>query len=123
MAINNLEQKRLLYAMRESDGKDKEYGNMVKKVPAYIYKNGFPYAMAFLKGEKNGNSIFETIYKWHTDKSENALCLLSEVNTKDEFAEAILTAKGDLVRALTLETFSLMKSLRRFAKSDSDETA
>lgn len=121
MAINNLEQKRLLYAMRESDGKDKDYGNMVKKVPAYIYKNGFPYAMAFLKGEKNGEPIFETIYKWHTNKGENTLCLLPEVNTKNEFIETILTAKGEVVRALTLETFSLMKSLRRFAKSDSNE--
>ena len=45
MAIHHLEQKRLIYAKRESDGvedpKKKEFGSMVKKVPAYIQNNGF----------------------------------------------------------------------------------
>jgi CRISPR/Cas system CMR-associated protein Cmr5 small subunit len=122
MAINNLEQKRLLYAMNEAKGKNKDYGNMVKKVPTYIQKNGFPYTMAFLQGEKNGKPIFETIYKWHTNKDKNAMCLVSSVSNENAFVEEILRANGDLLRALTLETFSLMKSLRRFAKSDGDDT-
>lgn len=121
MAINNLEQKRLLYAMNEAKGQKKDYGNMVKKVPAYIQKNGFPYTMAYLQGEKHGKPIFKTIYQWHTDKNKNALCLVGSAN-ETAFLEKILNADGDLLRALTLETFSLMKSLRRFAKSDGDET-
>lgn len=122
MAINNLEQKRLLYAMNEAKGKKKDYGNMVKKVPAYIQKNGFPYTMAYLQGEKHGQPIFNTIYLWHTDKSKNAMYLVGNVSSEDAFLKEILNADRDLLRALTLETFSLMKSLRRFAKSDEDET-
>jgi|AntRauTorckE5430_2_1112549.scaffolds.fasta_scaffold82519_1 CRISPR/Cas system CMR-associated protein Cmr5 small subunit len=124
MAINNLEQKRLLYAMKESKGKNKDYGNMVKKVPAYIQKNGFPYTMAYLQGEKNGKAIFSTIYKWHCDNNVNVTNLISNASSETAFLEKILDdADGNLMRALTLETFSLMKSLRRFAKSDGDETA
>lgn len=123
MAINNLEQKRLLYAMSEAKlNNNKDYGNMVKKVPAYIQKNGFPYAMAYLRGENHGKPIFKTIYQWHTDGSKNALCLVGNISNEDAFLEEILNADGDLLRALTLETFSLMKSLRRFANSDGDET-
>lgn len=114
MAINNLEQKRLLYAKRKADarGKDSEYASMTKKVPAFILKNGFPYTMAYLN--EKGKKVFDDIVEWHCSTDLNSTPLAS--GKKDEFLNHIFSLETNELRALTLETLAIMKCFRRFVK-------
>lgn len=116
MAINNLEQKRLLYAKRKADAQEtkSEYASMIKKVPAYILKNGFPYTMAFLN--EKGKSVFNDIVEWHCSNELNEQRLAD--GKQDDFLNYLLgeNMEMDNLRALTMETLAIMKCFRRFVK-------
>lgn len=126
MAINYLEQKRLLYAMHatseEGRGKttkgeeSKNYASMVKKVPAYIQKNGFPYTLAFLY-EKD-KEVFYDIWKWHCKSKLNEQQLMPNTDKKDFMRKLLELEDMTLLRALTLETLAIMKCFRRFVKEE-----
>lgn len=135
MAINYLEQKRLLYAMTATNkvGRDaknltkkeksKNYDGMIKKVPAYIQKNGFVYTMAFLN-EKD-QEVFYDIWRWHCDTSltHNEIPLNEQRwmsnTTKDKFLKELFELKDmNKLRAITLETLAIMKCFRRFVKDE-----
>ncbi|MEM8524993.1 MAG: type III-B CRISPR module-associated protein Cmr5 [Bacteroidota bacterium] len=127
MAINNLEQQRLLYAMRATskDGRARKelsnkerssnYDSMVKKVPAYVQKNGFVYTMAFLN-EKD-HEVFYDIWKWHCSTDLNTRKLAEK--EKGEFLKYLLELEdASMLRALTLETLAIMKCFKRFVKDE-----
>jgi len=127
MAINNLEQRRLLYAMKATskEGRSKKvqsdkerssnYDSMIKKVPAYIQKNGFVYTMAFLK-EKD-QEVFHDIWKWHCSTDLNTRKLVEK--KKEEFLKYLLELEdASMLRALTLETLAIMKCFKRFVKDE-----
>lgn len=124
MAIKYLEQKRLLYAMRATskegrgakEEKSSNYDSMVKKVPAYIQKNGFPYTLAFL--QEKDKEIFYDIWKWHCESELNEQHLMQSTS-KNDFMKKILELEDmTLLRALTLETLAIMKCFRRFVKEE-----
>lgn len=117
MAINYLEQKRLLFAKRQAnrEGKDSNYDSMIKKVPAYIQTNGFLYTMVFLK-EKD-NAVFEDIYKWHCESDLNEQKLMPNISIND-FIDNILKQEDTLIRIMTMETLALMKCFKRFVKQE-----
>lgn len=117
MAIHHLEQKRLIYAKKEADkNNNKEFGNMIKKVPAYIQTNGFLYTMAFLK-EKD-KKVFEAIQKWHSNKNENQQAIMPNVSHSN-FLDELFKQEDTTLRVMTMETLTLMKSFRRFVKEES----
>ena len=129
MAIQHLEQKRLVFAKKQTNtstrNKKKEdekikkkssnYDSMVKKVPAFILNNGFLCTMAFLN-EKD-EEVFYDIWNWHCESENNQNKLLSGIS-KDDFLTKLFSASDEMVRALTMETLSLMKCMRRFVKDD-----
>lgn len=121
MSIQNLEQKRLIFAMTNAK-KDKPYGVMVKKVPALIQTNGLLYSLAYLKKEKP--DVFETIRKWHVEEYNN-LGFEKESTKKDEsFLSEIFNEKkfsDSAIRLLTLETLNLIKCLKRFVSDEKEE--
>lgn len=115
MAIQNLEQKRLIFAMDNAKN-DKAYGVMVKKVPAYIQTNGLLYTLSYLI-EKD-KAVFEGIQTWHTE-AHNVLGFEAITKTdKTAFLKATFALTDDKVRFLTLETLSLFKCLKRFVKDE-----
>jgi CRISPR type III-B/RAMP module-associated protein Cmr5 len=119
MAINNLEQKRLLYARRQANRADKRssnYDSMIKKVPAYIQKNGFVYTMAFLN-EKD-KAVFEDIWKWHCSSDLNGQQLMPNTSQGDFLNRLLETDDMNLLRGFTLETLAIMKCFRRFVKDE-----
>ncbi|WP_027003414.1 type III-B CRISPR module-associated protein Cmr5 [Hugenholtzia roseola] len=123
MAIQNLEQKRLIFAMTNAK-KDKPYGVMVKKVPALIQTNGLLYTLAYLKKEKP--DVFETIRKWHVVEHNNFSFEKTEAKKDDNFLSKILDEKefsDSDVRLLTLETLNLLKCLKRFVSDEKEEDA
>lgn len=116
MAINNLEQKRLLYAMQRAKEQrnNSDYSGMIKKVPAFILKNGFPYTMAYLN--EKGKAVYNDIVNWHSSSDLNDR-KLAEGKEKDGFLNYLLgDVEMDELRALTLETLAIMKCFRRFVK-------
>lgn len=119
MAINNIEQKRLLYARRQAnrpEKKSKNYDGMIKKVPAYIQKNGFIYTMAFLN-EKDA-AVFEDIWKWNCESELNGQHLMPNIKQKDFLNALLETEDTNLLLGVTLETLAIMKCFRRFVKEE-----
>lgn len=117
MAINYLEQKRLIFAKRQASRKDKggNYHSMIKKVPAYIQTNGFLYTMVFLN-EKD-KDVFEDVYKWHCESDLNEQKLMPNISNQD-FLNRLLEKEDTIIRAMTMETLALMKCFRRFVKQE-----
>jgi len=119
MAIQNLEQKRLIYSQKQASRGGKSSSNydaMVKKVPAFIQTNGLLYTLAYLK-EKD-KAVFEDIQMWHTDE-HNVLSFAAQTKTDTgEFLKATFALSEDKVRLLTLETLALFKCLKRFVKDE-----
>jgi CRISPR type III-B/RAMP module-associated protein Cmr5 len=123
MAIQHLEQKRLIFAKSETEkeGRKKKpfkspnYDSMVKKVPAYILNNGFLYTMAFLN-EKD-KEVFHDIWNWHCASVWNEQKLMPKVE-KNNFLDIIFRKDDTTVRALTMETLALMRCMRRFVNDE-----
>lgn len=89
---------------------------MVKKVPAYIQKNGFPYTLAFL--QEKDKEVFYDIWNWHCASELNNQKLMPAIG-KEEFMKKLLELEDmALLRALTLETLAIMKCFRRFVKEE-----
>lgn len=116
----NIEQKRSKFAFdKRSSGDGSNYDAIVMKVPAYIQTNGFVYTMAFLAQKKDAKAVFEVIWEWHCNSSDN-LSRLEELRsvTQDKFLEKLLTLSDEQIRLVTLETLALFTWLRRFVDDD-----
>jgi CRISPR type III-B/RAMP module-associated protein Cmr5 len=128
MAIQNLEQQRLIFAMEQgikNKGKG-NYDSLVKKIPAYIQTNGFLYTLAFLDSKRDINKqgikndaelVFEDIWEWHCNTDQNDHKMMLGV-TLPKFMEELFKKSDAEVRFLTLETLSLFKCLKRFVKDE-----
>ncbi len=119
MAIQNLEQKRLIYSQNQTTRSGKNSSNydaMIKKVAAFIQTNGLLYTLAYLK-EKD-EAVFEDIQKWHTEEHNVLSFAANTKNDKGEFLKATFALTDDKVRLLTLETLALFKCLKRFVKDE-----
>ncbi len=132
MSIQNLEQKRLIFAQKQATRKEKNstnYDSLIKKIPAYIQTNGLLYTLAFLdskrkvdeKGVKNdAELVFQDIWEWHCKTSENDHKMMPNV-TIPKFMEELFKKSDSEIRFLTLETLSLFKCLKRFVKEEKED--
>lgn len=128
MAIQNLEQKRLIFAMKQGKANaDKgNYDSLVRKIPAYIQTNGLLYTLAFLDSKRDINKqgvkndaelVFEDIWEWHCNSSQNDHKMMQGV-TIPMFMEKLFEKSDSEIRLLTLETLALFKCLKRFVKDE-----
>lgn len=123
--MKSIAQARAKFAWECANGKDKEYGSIVNKVPTYIKTNGLLNTVAFLYSKKasgKNGEVISNIHIWLTNKQENEYHLLPDtLNTEAKLLEyltdpAKVTAK-DLIQCTT-EVLALFNWLRRFAKSE-----
>lgn len=127
MAIQHLEQKRLVFALKETskEGRDekklgkkersKNYDSMVKKVPTYILNNGLLYTLAYLN-EKDPEVLYD-IWNWHCSSEFNERKMMKEV-IRNNFLNTLFNKPDSEIRIITLETLALLKCMRRFVKED-----
>ncbi|WP_027003423.1 type III-B CRISPR module-associated protein Cmr5 [Hugenholtzia roseola] len=114
----NIEQQRAKFAFDHRTSKlSSNYDAMVKKLPAYVQTNGFVYAMAFLAEKDKG--VFETIWKWHCNSSENTMKLpaLNGIS-KGNFLPVLINLEDEKIRLITMETLALFTWLRRFVDDE-----
>jgi len=133
MALNSIEQARAAFAWACADGKKKEYGRQINKVPTYIKTNGLLNTMAFFyskSGEEKRN-VLEDICRWLTeDKQSNSyevfpLIKKSNLTKGENLEEQVLNYLLDrqasdarFIIQCTTEVLALMNWSRRFAKSE-----
>ncbi|GAB4343880.1 MAG: hypothetical protein OHK0038_24000 [Flammeovirgaceae bacterium] len=133
--MKSIAQARAKFAWECANGKDKEYGSLVSKIPAYIKTNGLLNTLAFLYSKRKNKEgritregeVFQNIRQWLTHSEYGLLSL--NPNSDEELMKYLtnsykppkpeneqVTAK-DLIQCTT-EVLALFNWLRRFAKSE-----
>lgn len=132
MALNSIEQARAAFAWKCAEGKTKEYGRQINKVPTYLKTNGLLNTMAFFyskPGEGKGD-VLKDICRWLTgDKADSydifPLIEKGKLPEGDTLEKQVLnylldiqTSNARFIIQCTAEILALMNWSRRFAKSE-----
>ncbi len=130
--MKSIAQTRAKYAWECANGKDKEYGSLVNKIPAYIKTNGLLNTLAFLysksKNDNREEKLLKQICSWLTGQSlpsgvtafpvieSNKLTTGS--NAQEKVLNYLMTSDAKDLIQCTTEVLALFNWLRRFAKSE-----
>lgn len=128
--MKSIAQARAKFAWDCANGKGKDYGRQVEKVPTYIKTNGLLNTMAFFyskPGEGKGE-VLTHICNWLTGQNlpngVDAYPLIdsSKLTTNGKYEEKVLnylmTTDTRFLIQCTSEILALFNWLRRFAKSE-----
>jgi len=130
--MKSIAQARTKFAWECANGKDKEYGSLVSKIPAYIKTNGLLNTLAFLysksKNDNREEKLLKQICNWLTGQNlpngVNAFPMIEsrKLTVGNNFQETVLnylmtSDAKDLIQCTT-EVLALLNWLRRFAKSE-----
>jgi len=130
--MKSIAQARAKFAWECANGKDKEYGSLVSKIPTYIKTNGLLNTLAFLysksKNDNREEKLLKQICNWLTGQNlpngVNAFPMIEsrKLTVGNNFQETVLnylmtSDARDLIQCTT-EVLALLNWLRRFAKSE-----
>ena len=111
-----LEQRRAAKAWEQTErvskqSSKKEYGSLVRGLPANIQVDGLGQTLAFLKAKnkEEHRSAYNNLQEW--------LCEAENFNFKGDLLEWLLRQSSDTYRHVTAETQAYLLWLKRFAEA------
>jgi CRISPR-associated protein Cmr5 len=120
-----LQQERALHAWQQIEtvnGSDKEYGSLVRGLPAMIQHDGLAPTLAFLKAKKKDHHlrVYNQLSAWFTP-SENHH---PPIEIKGDLLEYLIKNNSTSYRQITTEALAYLSWLKRFAEAKGlgDET-
>ncbi|MBE3551066.1 MAG: type III-B CRISPR module-associated protein Cmr5 [Brockia lithotrophica] len=101
---------------RAERGKEEEFRQWLKKVPAMVKTNGLAETMAFLYSKKGvQRKIYELIGRWVTKESVYASYFAPEVSG-DQWLGGLLRLSSSVYRMVTVDVLAYVEWARRFAE-------